>query len=72
MAQQTPQGSYHTGLMVGFERGHMDYISGQRQETSKLWVPEGVSAEYCRGLTTGYLKGVTGETLADEQLGRGQ
>lgn len=63
---QTPQGSYRTGLMVGFERGMLDRMSCQRQETSKLWVPEGVGVEYCRGLTTGYLKGVTGETLVAE------
>lgn len=66
-----PLGTYRTGLMVGYERGYLDFINGQRQETTQLWVPAGVSDDYCRGLAAGYLKGVTGESLADEQLGRG-
>lgn len=62
-------GTYRTGLMVGFERGMLDRMSSQRQQPSNLWVPDGASDEYRQGLVTGYLKGVTGETL-DDQVSR--
>jgi len=63
-------GTYRTGLVVGYERGYLDRMAGQRQEPSQLWVPDGASDEYRQGLVAGYLRGVTGETIPDEQLGR--
>lgn len=62
--------SYRIGLMVGHERGLLDRADNSRQPLDALWVPEGTGRAYLAGLHAGYLKGVTGEPLADEQMGR--
>lgn len=59
----------HTGLIVGHERGRLDRAAHQRIAPDDLWIPSGASPEFIAALREGYLKGVTGETLAEEDLG---
>lgn len=60
-----------TGLMVGHERGQLDRMAGRRVDPKDLWTPSNATPEFVGALRAGYLKGITGETLADEDLGHG-
>lgn len=60
-----------TGLVVGHERGQLDRLANRRTPLDELWIPTGATPEFVAALHTGYLKGVTGEPLREEDLGHG-